>query len=155
MLFDKNGIYLVGDDYNDDYDFAIDILNGNAPIQNQLVNTSEDYYNLEEALKRGNLFPSLYDQYKNYIPLELKAYSAREKALLKIMMLDFTINDLNLYLDLYPDDQRAYAMFKRYVNECAEAKKEYASIYGPLTLENVLDEYEWSKGVWPWEEGGM
>lgn len=154
MLFDKNGIYLIGDDYKNDYDFAVDILNGNMPTIDTPIE-NKNFYNLEEALKRGNLFPSLYDQYKNYQPSALMVNTAREKALLDIQMLDFTINDLNLYLDLYPNDKKAYSMFKKLVEECLEKKREYSSIYGPLTMDNVADEYEWSTGVWPWEEGGM
>ena len=154
MLFDKNGMYIIGDDYESNYDFAVDILNGKIPNSVD-AKSNNGFYSLEEALKRGNLFPSLYNKYKNYQPMELKANTAREKALLKIQMLDFEINDLNLYLDLYPNDIEAYQLFKKYVKSCLEMKDEYTSIYGPLTLDSVTDDYEWSKGVWPWEEGGM
>ena len=149
MLFDKNGIYLI----DDDYDFAVDFLDGKMTKLNASVDNS--FYNVDEALKRGNLFPSLYDKYKNYEIEELKVGSKREKDLLEIQMLDFAINDLNLYLDLHPNDNQAFVLFKKYTEECLEKKKEYSNIYGPLAIENVQDEYEWSKGAWPWEEGGM
>ena len=149
MLFDKNGIYLI----DDDYDFAVDFLDGKMTKLNASVDNS--FYNVDEALKRGNLFPSLYDKYKNYEIEELKVGSKREKDLLEIQMLDFAINDLNLYLDLHPNDNQAFILFKKYTEECLEKKMEYSNIYGPLAIENVQDEYEWSKGAWPWEEGGM
>ena len=150
MLFDKNGIYLIPREPDDDYDFAIDIMNGNTASMKE-----KKYYNLDEALKNGNLFPDLYDQYKNYRPFDLKANTEREKKLLEIQKLDFAINDLNLYLDLNPTDMEAYELIKKYVRSCMEKKDEYSSIYGPLTLDETQNEYEWSKGVWPWEEGGM
>ena len=153
MLFDKDGFYLVNDNYKSDYDFAVDLLNGKMPIYEKGEETK--YYSAEEALERGNLFPSLYDQYRDYKPYEIGVKTPREKSLLEIQKLDFAINELNLYLDLNPLDKEAYSLFKKYVEECARKKKEYSSIYGPLTIDNITDEYEWASGIWPWEEGEM
>ena len=153
MLFDKDGFYLVNDNYKNDYDFAVDLLNGKMPIYEKGEETK--YYRPEEALERGNLFPSLYDQYRDYKPYEIGVKTPREKSLLEIQKLDFAINDLNLYLDLNPFDKEAYSLFKKYVEECVRKKKEYSSIYGPLTIDNITDEYEWASGIWPWEEGEM
>lgn len=159
MLFDKDGIYFV-DKSNKDYDFAIDLVKGNMPVQ---YNNGSDYmikkdagikiYDLDEALKKGNAFPGLYEQYKNYKPRDFKVSGQRERALLDIQMLEFSIIDLGLYLDMYPNDKDVYKIFKRYVEECKKRKENYSQIYGPLTLDDLTDEYEWSKGVWPWEEG--
>lgn len=160
MLFDKDGIYYDTDTPNY-YDFAIDIINGNAPKRINKKDIQMNYqkeskiYDLKEALKRGNAFPMLYNQYKNYVPGELKVKNQREKDLLEIQMLDFSITDLNLYLDTHPFDTDAYNLFKKYVMECKKKKEEYTNIYGPLTLDYLTDEWEWSKGVWPWEEGAM
>lgn len=146
MLFDKNGFYLIPSQ-KDGYDFAVDIMNADFD--------KVKMYSLEEALRKGNLFPKLYEQYKDYEPRPICVDTQREKMLLKIQELDFSINDLNLYLDLYPDDRYAYSVFKSYVKEYKRLKEEYAKVFGPLTLDETTDDYEWSKGVWPWEEGGM
>ena len=158
MLFDKNGIYYVDNNPNDYYDFAVDIMNGITERPKSYTSESTNtikLYDLEEALKKGNAFPNLYSPYRGYAPRDLKVGSAREKALLYIQMLEFSINDLNLYLDLNPNDRYAYQIFKKYVNECKNKKKEYSRVYGPLTLSDVQEEWEWSKGVWPWERGAM
>jgi len=81
--------------------------------------------------------------------------SERERRLYEIQKLNFAINDLNLYLDLNPNDMTAFKTFRTYVTECNKKKEDYTKIFGPLTLDEVTDEYEWSTGVWPWEEGGM
>ncbi len=146
MLFDKNGFYMI-EPQEKDYDFALDIINGKGP--------SLEIYDLDEALEKGNLFPKLYTPYKNYKPGKLKVFTERERMLLNIQMLEFSITDLNLYLDMHPEDKDAYRVFKSYVEECKKAKKEFTNIFGPLTLDNLTDEYEWSMGPWPWEEGGM
>ncbi len=151
MLFDKNGFYMI-DTPKKDYDFAIDIMTGNT---DNLSSKSVDLYNLDEGFRRGNAFPKLYRPYKNYEPGQVKVRSEREKCLLEIQKLDFFITDLNLYLDIHPDDMGAYRLFKEYVEACRKKKDEYKKIYGPLLLDQLTDEYEWSSSVWPWERKGM
>jgi len=151
MLFDKNGYYLIpSNNQETNYDFAIDIINGMPPKENRL-----DTYSVEEALRLGNLFPKLYNPYKHYDPAPVRVESAREKCLIEIQRLEFAITDLNLYLDMHPDDRDCYALLKKYVKTCKKLKEEYATIYGPLCLEDLTDEWEWSKGVWPWEGRGI
>ncbi len=145
MLFDTSGFYPV--DSKKGYDFAIDIMTGDFD--------RPKLYEPTEALEKGNLFPNLYVPYKNYMPGKLHVNSERGKKLVEIQKLDFAVADLNLYLDLNPDDLYAYKMFKIYVMECKKKKDEFTKIYGPLALDELTDEYEWSKGVWPWEEGVM
>lgn len=156
MLFDKNGFYMIDD--GNDYDFAVDIANGTfaGPKKGYMkTDGMPKMYNADEALKRGNLFPGLYDSYRGYKPGELKVSTNRERSLLEIQMLDFAINDLNLYLDLHPEDEGAYDLFAKYVESCKRKKDVFTRMYGPLLVDNLVDEWEWSKGVWPWEEGEM
>lgn len=147
MLFDKNGYYFIDNNQKEAYDFTMSIM----PNDMEKIKT----YDLNEALKKGNLFPKLYDEYKNYKPGNLMVDTKRESALLEIQKLEFSITDLNLYLDLYPNDNYAYKILTSYIKECKAKKEEYTRIYGPLMLDDLTDEYEWSTGVWPWEEGGM
>lgn len=147
MLFDKNGFYML----DDGYDFAIDIINGNIPKQNK----SSEMYTLKEALEKGNLYPKIYKGYKNYKPATIKVKNEREKCLLEIQELDFSLNELNLYLDLFPNDKYAYSIFKKYTEEMKRKCENYSKIYGPLLLSDLTQDYEWSMGVWPWEEGRM
>lgn len=146
MLFDKSG-FLPIENFDKNYDFAIDIMTGDFD--------RPKLYSPSEGLEKGNLFPALYDPYKNYAPGKLKTPTERAKKLSEIQKLDFAISDLNLYLDIHPDDMNAYKLFKNYVMECRTKKNEFTKIYGPLMIDELTDEYEWSKGVWPWEEGVM
>ena len=157
MLFDKNGFYYIDNNgINDNnYDFAVDIMNGNAKEDNTSKNGIVKLYDIDEAFIKGNAYPNLYKPYKNYVPSNVKVDSQRERALLEIQKLDFMINELNLYLDLYPDDESVYRLFKEYVDRCKKKKEEYTRTYGPIMLEDLTNEYEWSTGVWPWEEGAM
>ncbi len=109
-------------------------------------------YSPEEGLQRGNLFPDLYKPYKNYSMLKVVPKNEKETLLLKIYALDFAINDLNLYLDIYPQEQKKYLLFKDYVKESEKLKKEYETKFGPLCLTDVNSmQYVWYKNPWPWE----
>lgn len=128
-------------------------------ISNEML--FKDYYNLDskridvldakEGLTLGNLFYQSYDQYKNYKPKEIVPKNEREAKLLKIRELSFAINDLNLYLDLYPNDKSSFTLFQKYTEMLKKCKEDYAKEYGPLELCDVLDKYNWINNPWPWD----
>ena len=112
-------------------------------------------YDAKEGFLRGNMFRDLYDPYKNMQYKPLKPATEREALLYKVMEMDFAVNDLNLYLDLYPEDMEMYEKFKMYTKECIRLKDEYARNFGPLTLEQTnANNYEWMKNPWPWDKSG-
>ena len=109
----------------------------------------------EEGYNKGNLFASLYDQYKNYRPAILKASNERERLLLDLSRMAFAAHELNLYLDLNPTDISMLTLFNDYRMRTNELMKEYESKYGPLTVssDNVgQNNFMWVKDTWPWEE---
>ena len=67
----------------------------------------------------------------------------------------FAVYEMLLYLDTHPDDMEAMAFFQK--NSCMrkDAMKQYASLYGPLTMDMVddtrSDSWEWMMQPWPWE----
>ena len=107
-----------------------------------------------EAYNNGNLYSNLYSQYKNYKPVELKANNEREQLLLDLSRMFFTAHELNLYLDLNPDDESMLALFNDYRREANALMSQYEAKYGPLNLSsNSLDNspFSWVSDVWPWE----
>jgi len=122
-----------------------------------MYNDNNHYSNLEvlspkEGLTIGNLFFDLYRPYKNYKPRELTAHSEKDKLVLKMQELGFAINDLCLYLTMYPDDKKCYDYYKECIIEYGEVRKEYVEKYGPLGVsEDLKGSYEWYQGPWPWE----
>ena len=140
MLFDKTGFYEP-----DNYDFAIGIISGN--LDNLKL------YDLEEALNKGNLFKSLYDKYKDYDTKKIIVNGERKNKLLDIQRLEFSINELNLYLDLHPEDVNVFKIFKKLIEDLKEKTNVYVKTYGPLELCDVNDTYEWTMSMFPWEEG--
>lgn len=121
----------------------------------------KDYFNLKkdngiltpiEGLTIGNLFYDLYSPYKNYKPKELKADSQKGSLLLKIQSLCLAVNDLNLYLDIHPEDQETFHLFKNYISELENLTKTYSENYDVLELcHDMGQNFTWYKKPWPWE----
>lgn len=144
MLFEGN-----------DYDFNVAFYQiPGMPNKKEMIREKE-ILNPFEGFLRGNMFKDEYDPYKNYTYLKLEAKSAKEKLLYNIMALSFAINDLNLYLDLNPNDNQAFILLKKYIGEKNHFTNEYVEKYGPLVIdESTGSKYEWLSG-WPWEiQGG-
>ena len=119
------------------------------------ANNMSSLFPPEEGYNKGNLFASLYDQYKNYRPAILKASNERERLLLDLSRMAFAAHELNLYLDLNPTDISMLTLFNDYRMRTNELMKEYESKYGPLTVssDNVgQNNFMWVKDTWPWEE---
>lgn len=110
----------------------------------------------EEGLLRGNMFKDEYEPYKNYSYSKIMASTKREELLLDIIELSFAIVDLNLYLDLHPNDEKLLKKFKSLVEKSCQKEMEYVSLYGPLELIDVesSDKFDWIKDPWPWENTG-
>ena len=71
----------------------------------------------------------------------------------KIKQYDFTLKELNLYLDTHPNCRRALAMFQKYRKLREEAVQEYNEKFGPSTPEQNLNTQRWAciDEPFPWE----
>ena len=113
-------------------------------------------FSANEGLNKGNMFKNEYDPYKNYI-YKVVVKGERDELLLKIQELTFKTIDLNLYLDMYPNDDKMYNEFKSSIEELKKYKEIYEKNYGPLCMTETkyYDSYKWEKNPWPWmNEGG-
>jgi len=116
---------------------------------NQNNNLAEPY----EGFIRGNLFNNLYQQYKNYKPARLVPNNEQAELLLNVNQLSFAAHELNLYLDVFPNDTNMIRLFNQYQAMANEAVKQYESKYGPLTVsaQSNSDRFSWEAYSWPWE----
>ena len=120
---------------------------------NNTGNVNSDLFDTYEGFKKGNMFKKLYDPYKNYKPMELKAGSEREDMLMQLQEIRFAMIDLGLYLDVYPNDKNSLNLFNNYLRKEKELCKMFESKYGPLTFDSEVmsNNWLWDKGPWPWE----
>ena len=73
----------------------------------------------------------------------------------RIRCLEFAINELALYLDTHPNDQKALCLHRKYCKEVKELKDKYQKVYGPLTINYPCNKWRWLEEPWPWERGNF
>lgn len=144
--------------YNQDFNnFRLDKYNYvnnnyNQPLYTENV-SSMNLYDPYQGFIRGNMFPNLYNGYtdKN---LDINPASEQARMLTTLSALDFAAHDINLYLDLYPDDRDMLDLFNKYKNEANKIREQYEEKYGPILVDSKkTSEYPWNwkNSPWPWE----
>ncbi len=119
--------------------------------ENYYVNNSTNLVGPGVGFIRGNLFKNLYSPYKNYQPRKIIARNDREKKLLELSEVSFAAHELNLYLDLHPEDQSMFLLFQDYEKKCHQLTEEFESMYGPLKVSSPMQNFSWVNDEWPWE----
>ena len=105
---------MLFEDNNYDYDFLnLAGFNFNRPQKfYEYDNNSDKLVDPQEGFQRGNMWKNEYVPYKGMTYEKLRPTTEREALLYKVMEMDFAVNDLNLYLDLHPEDTEVYEKFK-------------------------------------------
>ena len=127
--------------YFDDFSFDnnLDVFIGKK------INLNENGY------LYGNMFIDEYVPYKNYKVYNFKPSTEEGKLKYKIMELTFIINDLNLYLDVHPNDQDMYEEFQKNIKKLNMNIDEYQNKYGSIKLNGESNSFDWTNSPWPWE----
>ncbi|MBQ7318577.1 MAG: spore coat protein CotJB [Clostridia bacterium] len=71
----------------------------------------------------------------------------------RLQTLDFAINEIVLYLDVYPDCSRALDHFHRLRCERAQVIEQYEALCAPVrAIGNQSSErWDWTASPWPWQ----
>ena len=128
--------------------------NYNQPIYTENSNPNK-LYDPYQGFIRGNLYQSLYNGYK-VNPIELRPANEQAKMLTTLDSLCFAMTDINLYLDVYPEDKDIIGLFNQYRNQTNVIMEEYQKKYGPITLSSEANNtypFIWINSPWPWEGG--
>ncbi len=127
------------------------MMNSNTQMMPQNADLTTPY----DGFIRGNLFNSLYNQYKYYRPMKLIPNSEQAELLLNVDQLTFAAHELNLYLDVDPTNREMINLFNKYRDMANTAVKKYEEKYGPLTIDytDSTNVFRWQNDTWPWEMG--
>lgn len=128
--------------------------NYNQPLYTENSNPNK-LYDPYQGFIRGNLYQSLYNGYK-INPIELRPINEQAKMLTQLDSLCFAMTDINLYLDVYPEDKDIIGLFNQYRNQTNVIMEEYQKKYGPITLSSEANNtypFIWINSPWPWEGG--
>ena len=115
---------------------------------------NDSLYNPYQGLIRGNMFKNIYQPYKHEKPYEINPANEQAKMLTDLDALEFAMIDLNLYLDVNPDDENAIYLYNKYRLENEELLKIYQNKFGPLLLNSdALNNtpWMWDNRPWPWQ----
>ena len=113
--------------------YAIEDLNNFGILQNNMM-SKINLYQQKEGFEKGNLFPSLYEQYKNYSPANLIARTEQERMFFELSSLCFEAHELNLYLDIYQNNLQMIQLFNDYRKQADELKRDYENKYGVINI---------------------
>jgi len=103
------------------------------------------------------MFPSLYDQYKNYQPAMINPKNEREQYLLDLNQVQFAMHDIHLYLDNFPNDTVMINEFNKNREIYNDILRDYESKYGPIVISSDSlkgSPWHWNNEPWPWEGSG-
>ena len=143
--------------YDNDYRSKLDYYNYtnnnyNKPVYEKNMSPAE-LYDPYAGFIRGNMFPNLYNEYK-IKPVDLNSTNPKENLKIMVDSIAFAAHDINLYLDLFPDDKDMLELFNQYKFQANQLKNEYQENYGPLLVNSeATNKYPWSwdNNPWPWE----
>lgn len=106
--------------------------------------------NVNVGFNRGNMFENLFWPYK-YIS-DYKPINEKEELMYNIQKYCFASHEMNLYLDLYPNDLQAIGLYNQYKEQENKYLKDYEDKYGFITLNiNNNNNWQWINSPWPWE----
>lgn len=123
-----------------------------APLANPYVpfqQTESDTYQANMGMVRGTMYPGLDLPFMGMVNQKEKSNTT----LHRLQALNFAVTELGLYLDTHSDDQDATDLFNQYVEQYADALKQYEQVSGSTTQLGaaLTGRYEWLDGPWPWD----
>lgn len=149
-MFNQNYVYPFLNNY------ANSNTNMNFINQQDLYrnSTMPSLFTPAQGLDYGNMFSNLYQPYKNYKPANVPANNERESLIRELARMGFAAHELNLYLDLHPEDTTMITLFNDYREKYNQLVKQYDEKFGPLLISsNTLNQtpFLWERDIWPWE----
>lgn len=118
------------------------------------MQTESKFTKPQEGFMKGNIQKGTYIPYKNMTYIKPIITNEKEAMLCKIQEIDFMAHDLNLYLDINPNDAEAIKLYNEYITESKKLTKEYERCYGPINLTSSktlnMTPWAWIKEPWPW-----
>lgn len=132
---------------NENYLNLIEIYRKNNVEYNKNIKN----YVAIDGFSKGNMDSTLYNQFENYVPRVLPENNLE----VLLMTYQFAIIDLQLYLDVHPNDVVTKELFDKYLVEYNRVKKEFEEKKYPVTLSsnaNMGNNWKWLNN-WPFGKG--
>jgi spore coat protein JB len=84
---------------------------------------------------------------------QVMAMTEQQNMMRRLQVQSFVLDDVRLYLDTHPDDQRALAYYQKYRKLKEQTEAEYVRAFGPINSCQVDSDTRWTwvDTPWPWE----
>ena len=151
-MFEAQNNFNPVNNYNPNY-HGFDVLGGSTNPNYKDGKNSLNLFNPYEGYLKGNAFKDEYKPYKNYKVAKLNINSEKDEMLVNIGEYSFMMHDINLYLDVHPNDKEALNMFSEYRNKVNDLITKYERKYGPLCVKGIMSNntpFAWENEKWPW-----
>ena len=131
---------------------GFDVLGGSTNQNYQNGKNNLNLYNPYEGYLKGNAFKDEYKPYKDYKVAKININSEKDELLAGISEYSFMAHDINLYLDIHPNDKEALNKFTEYRNKANELITKYERKYGPMGVNGTKNDvpFAWQNTAWPW-----
>ena len=131
---------------------GFDMLSGSINSNYEKGKNNLNLFNSYEGYLKGNAFKDEYKPYKNYKVAKLNINNEKEELLISIGEYSFMMHDINLYLDVHPNDQDALNKFSEYRNKVNNLITNYERKYGPMCVKDTGNgmPFKWVNSTWPW-----
>lgn len=118
---------------------------------NKKNNINYQLSSLDDIMNIGTLFKNIYYPYKR--TPKISTETKEENLLLKIQAYEIALMDLNLYLDIYPNDTTLNNLYNQYNSEKEKLIIEFENTYYPISKASSATNnvWKWLNGKWPWE----
>ncbi|WDV46748.1 spore coat protein CotJB [Clostridiaceae bacterium M8S5] len=78
--------------------------------------------------------------------------TCQKEDLKRLMEIDFSLLEMNLFLDTHPNDKDAIELHNSLTQKCMHLRYNYVCKYGPLSNEDMSPcPYQYISSPWPWE----
>ena len=116
-------------------------------------NNTDSLFGSYEGYLKGNLFKNLYNEYKNYKPSIIKINSDKEELLFNLNQICFAMHELNLYLDVYPNNKQILDLYSNYQSTYNDLLNTYQEKYVPINTNSIKNSvpFSWVNTNFPWE----
>jgi spore coat protein JB len=153
IQYDEGGYVMYNYTNCNQDNYSMNEMNNYMP-SNMYQSSNQSLFNSYDGFIRGNMFAELYKPWMMGEPFNLTPTSEREALLNKVREYGFALVDLDLYLDVHESDAEMIKAYNQYLELEKNAKEEFESKYGPLSLTSeTLNSYPWAWAIepWPWE----
>lgn len=75
----------------------------------------------------------------------------QKRDLKNLMEVDFSLLEINLFLDTHPNDETAIKLHNTLAQKRMQARNDYVCKYGPLSNEDMsMCPWQYIEAPWPW-----